>query len=86
MCSTRIYQVDGVVGEVPQFVPSILESTKQLGTSFAYDASKIWNDIPGDVSLATSVFSFRKKLVILSLCKKHTNPRLCYFHPAFSPQ
>ena len=33
-----------------------------FGLSFAYDASKIWNDLPDDVRSATFLHSFRKKL------------------------
>ena len=34
----------------------------QFGHSFAFDASTIWNELPGDVSPASSVSPFRKKL------------------------
>ena len=35
---------------------------KHFGLSFAYDAPKIWNDLPDDVRSATSLHSFRRKL------------------------
>ena len=48
-----------------QFLLSIhqsLSQPKHFGHSFAFDAPKIWNDLPQDVRSATSVASFRKKL------------------------
>ena len=39
-----------------------LQIHKQFGLSFAYDAPKIWNELPDDVRSATSIASFRKKL------------------------
>ena len=48
--------------EVPRFAPSVYKSTKHFGLSFAYDAPKIWNDLPDDERLANSHHSFRKKL------------------------
>ena len=50
-------QADGVFLEVPLYT-----STKNFGLSFAYDAPKIWNDLPDDVHSATSLHSFTKKL------------------------
>ena len=35
---------------------------KHFGHSFAFEAPKIWNELPDDVRSATSVASFRKKL------------------------
>ena len=37
-------------------------SVKHFGHSFAFDAHKIWNELPHDVCSATSVASVRKKL------------------------
>ena len=47
---------------VPPFHSSVFKSAKHFGHSFAFDAPKIWNDLPQDVRSATSVASFRKKL------------------------
>ena len=47
--------------EVPHFATSIYKSSKHFGLSFAYEAPKIWNDLPDDVRLATSLHSFRRK-------------------------
>ena len=55
-------QADGVFLEVPHFATSVYKSTKHFGLSFAYDAPNIWNDLPDNVCLATSLHSFRKKL------------------------
>ena len=55
-------QADGVFLEVPHFTTSIYKSSNHFGLSFAYDAPKIWNDLPDDVHLATSLHSFRRKL------------------------
>ena len=48
--------------EVPYFATSVYKSSKHVGLSFAYDAPKIWNDLPDDVHLVTPLHSFRKKL------------------------
>ena len=48
--------------QVPPFHSSVFKSAKHFGHSFAFDALKIWNDLPQDVRSATSVASFRKKL------------------------
>ena len=47
---------------VPPFPSSIFKSVKHFGHSFAFDAPKIWNELPHDMHSATSVASFRKKL------------------------
>ena len=47
---------------VPQFVLSVYKSSKQYGLSFSFDAPQIWNDLPAEVRLASSLPSFRKKL------------------------
>ena len=60
--NTRLSQSDGIILHVPQYQPSIYTSTKQFSLSFAYDAPKIWNELPDDVRSATSIASFRKKL------------------------
>ena len=56
---------------VPQYQPSIYKSTKQFGLSFAYDAPKIWNELPDDVRSATSIASFRKKLKAYLFCQAY---------------
>ena len=38
------------------------KSVKHFGHSFAFDAPKMWNELPHDVHSATSVASFRKEL------------------------
>ena len=40
----------------------LAKSSKHFGLSFAYDAPKIWNDLPDDVHSATSLYSLRRKL------------------------
>ena len=39
------------------FATSVYKVTKHLGLIFANDAPKIWNDLPDDVRLATSLHS-----------------------------
>ena len=39
-----------------------LSQSNVLAFSFAFDAPKIWNELPNDVGSASSVASFRKKL------------------------
>ena len=60
--NTRSSQREGEVLEVPQFIPSVHKSTRHFGFSFAYDAPKVWNELPDDIRSATSLLSFRKKL------------------------
>ena len=47
---------------VPPFRSSVFKSVKHFDHSFAFDAPKIWNELPHDVCSAASVASFRKKL------------------------
>ena len=56
------HQTDGVFHEVPHFASSVYKSSKHVGLSFAYDAPKIWNNLPDDICSTTSLHSFRKKL------------------------
>ena len=60
--STRHSHPDRQYVTVPPFHSSVFKSAKHFGHSFAFDAPKIWNDLPQDVRSATSVASFRKKL------------------------
>ena len=60
--STRHSHPDHQYLTVPPFHSSVFMSAKHFGHSFAFDAPKIWNDLPQDVRSATSVASFRKKL------------------------
>ena len=60
--NTRKSQADGVFLEIPHFATSLYKSSKHFGLSFAYDAPKIWNDLPDDVRSATSLHSLRRKL------------------------
>ena len=69
--NTRLSQSDGIILNVPQYQPSIYKSTKQFGLSFAYDAPKIWNELPDDVRSATSIASFRKKLKAYLFCQAY---------------
>ena len=61
--NTRLSQSDGIILHVPQYQPSIYTSTKQFSLSFAYDAPKIWNELPDAVRSATSIASFRKQAI-----------------------
>ena len=58
----RKSRADGLFLEVPHFASSGHKSTKHFGFSFAYDAPKIWIDLPDDVCSATTFHSFRNKL------------------------
>ena len=60
--STRHSHPDRQYLTVPPFHSSVFKSAKHFGHSFAFDAPKIWNDLPQDARCATSVASFRKKL------------------------
>ena len=57
-----VTQIVNTLLTVPPFHSSVFKSAKHFGHSFAFDAPKIWNDLPQDVCSATSVASFRKKL------------------------
>ena len=41
---------------------TLISNAVAVGHSFAFDAMKIWNELPHDVCSAASVASFRKKL------------------------
>ena len=71
--STRHSHPDCQYLTVPPFHSSVFKSAKHFGNSFAFDAPKIWNDLPQDVRSATSVASFRKKL------------KTCLFAKAYPP-
>ena len=47
-------QSNGVLFDVPPFA-SIYKSKKHFGLSFAYDAPRIWNDLPDDILTAKSL-------------------------------
>ena len=60
--STRRSQPDRQYLTVPPFHSSVFKSVKRFGHSFAFDAPKIWNELPHNVHSPTSVASFRQKL------------------------
>ena len=60
--STRRSHLDCQYVTVPQFHSSVFKSVKHFGHSFAFDTSKIWNELPNDMRCTTSVASFRKRL------------------------
>ena len=61
--SAVVPTVPGVVTQiVPPFCSSVFKSVKHFDHSFAFDAPKIWNELPHDVRSAASVASFKKKL------------------------
>ena len=49
--------MEGDVLEVPEFIPYIQKSSKQMSFSFAYDATKVWNKLLDDIHSATSLLS-----------------------------
>ena len=53
--STRHSNPDRQYLTDPQFHSSVFKSVKHFGPSFAFDAPKIWNELPNDVHCATSV-------------------------------
>ena len=60
--STRRSHPDRQYLTVPPFCSSVFKSVKHFYHSFAFDAPKIWNELPHNVCSAASVASFRKKL------------------------
>ena len=60
--STRRSHPDHQYLTVPPFRSSVFKSVKHFDHSFAFDAPKIWNELPHDVPSAVSVASFRRKL------------------------
>ena len=64
---------------VPPFCSSVFKSVKHFGQSFAFDAPKIWNELPHVVCSAASVASFRKKL------KTHLSANAYPPQPPLSP-
>ena len=63
---------------VPPFHSSVFKSVKHFGHSFAFDAPKIWNELPHDVRSATSVASFRKKLKTYLFAKAYPHSLPCH--------
>ena len=57
--------------EVANFATSVCKSSKHFGLSDAYDAPKIWNDLPDGVCSAISLHSFKKKLEIYLFAKAY---------------
>ena len=53
--NTRASQSDGLVLEIPQFVPSVHKSTRHLSVTFAYATTKNWNDLTDNVRSAPSI-------------------------------
>ena len=60
--STRRSHPDRQYLTVPSFRPLVFKSVKHFDHSFAFDAPRIWNELPHYVRSAASVASFRKKL------------------------
>ena len=60
--STRRSHPDHQYLTVPPFCSSVFKSVKHFDHSFAFDAPKLWNELPHEVHSAASVASFRKKL------------------------
>ena len=54
---------------VPPFHSSLYKSVKHFGHCFAFDAPKIWNDLPTNVCNATSITSFTKRVQNLPVCR-----------------
>ena len=67
--STRCSHPDCQYLTVPPFRSSVFKSVKDFDHGFAFDAPKIWNELPHDVHSTASVASFRKKLKTLLVCK-----------------
>ena len=70
--STRHSHPDHQYLTVPPFCSSVFKSVKHFDHSFAFDAPKIWNELPHDVRSASSVASFRKKLKTYLFAKAYT--------------
>ena len=68
----------GEVLEVPQFIPSVETSFKQLGFNFVYNAPKVWNKLPYEIHSVTSLLSFRKKLKAYLIIKAYLPHVLSY--------
>ena len=71
MYNTCRSQADGVVLDIPHFAASVHKSPEHFGLSFAYDAPKVWNDLPDDRNSATSLSSFRKALKLYLFVKEY---------------
>ena len=51
---------DGRFLEVSQFSLFLYKSKKQFGSSFAFDAPTIWNELPDDVRSPSAINSGKK--------------------------
>ena len=65
MYNTCRSQAHGTLLEVPHFALSVCKSTKPFGLSFAFNAPKIWNDLPDHVNSATSLIQKEVKTFLL---------------------
>ena len=54
-------QADGMWLEISHFGTSVHESTKHFGLSFAYDALKIWSDLPDDISFLPLLYTHSER-------------------------
>ena len=65
--ASTVPDVVTLIGNIWQFLlstPYSNKSVKHFGHSFAFDALKIWNDLPNDVLSATSVTTFSRQFKI----------------------
>ena len=76
--STRRSHPDHQYLTVPPFRSSVFKSVKHFDHSFAFDAPKIWNELPHDVRSAASVASFRKKLKTYLFAKAYPHRLSCH--------
>ena len=76
--STRCSHPDRQYLTVPPFRSSVFKSVKHIDHKFAFDAPKIWNELPHDVRSAASVASFRKILKLTCLQKHILHSLSCH--------
>ena len=76
--STRRSHPDHQYLTVPPFRSSVFKAVKHFDHSFAFDAPKIWNELPHDVHSAASVASFRKKLKTYLFAKACPHSLSCH--------
>ena len=48
--------------QIPHYCSSIHKSKVHFNNSFSYDAPKLWNDVPHDISTAPNLSSFKSRL------------------------
>ena len=83
---TRRSQSGGNFLVIPKCYPSVHQSVKQFGNSFAFDAPTVWNALPEEIRASPSLASFMVlsylRVLLYKEIKRYKSPiriRIMYF-------